>query len=377
MSALEVRVVTTTEALDALQPEWEELEREGGRSVFVTFDWLRAWWKHYAAGRELRVFVAREEGRIAGVLPLYVGAAPLLPGIPARVLRLLGSGADTSPDYLGPLWRQERGEETLAALCEAAVASAGWDGIDVTDVAEDSPFLAALEGACRRAGVAALRRPGWRISIVPLPATWEEYLATLSRDRRNSIRRMRRRAEEAGGRFFTWDGAPPLDAVVDRLVELHHERWKGRADRYAFSTSEYVGFHRDVMHACAAKGRLRLYCLEIAGQLAAIYYCYAYDGEVAYFQAGFDPRHEKLRPGYVLMAYALEQAVAEGARRFDMLKGQYAHKATWTSESRSTASLRAYRRGLRGALLQLRREQLAEWKARRETPSAPAAEAEP
>lgn len=380
MSPPEVCFVTSLEALDALQPAWQRcLERSVSASVFVSFEWQRAWWAHYAAGHPLRVAVASEDGQVTGILPLYVGTAPLVPGFRARVLRLVGSGADTSPDYLGPVLDESHGPATLAALCRAVACSPGWDAMDLTDVAESSPFLAEMERACRDAGIAAARLPGWRISIVRLPPSWDEYLATLSRDRRNSVRRMRRRIEEAGGRFFTWAGDPSLDVVIDRLVELHHQRWRGRADKYAFSTPEYVGFHRDVMRACAERGRLRLYCLELQGAIAAVYYCYAFNGEVAYFQGGFDPRHEKLRPGYTLMAYALEQAIAEGARVFDMLKGEYAHKAIWTSDSRATESLRAYRTSPRGRLLHFRREQLARWKAGRTTPAAaaPAQEVEP
>jgi CelD/BcsL family acetyltransferase involved in cellulose biosynthesis len=113
------------------------------------------------------------------------------------------------------------------------------------------------------------------------------------------------------------------------------------------------------MHALAARGRLRLYCIAVGETLAAVYYCYAFDGEVAHFQGGFDPQYHNLSPGAALMAYAIEQAIAEGARVFDMLKGEYPHKTIWTNARRRTLGVRAYRPSLRGRLLQLRREVLA------------------
>jgi CelD/BcsL family acetyltransferase involved in cellulose biosynthesis len=355
-SAPEVSFVTSVAGLDALRPDWERcLERSEGASIFVTFEWLRAWWAHYGAGRTLRIAIARREGRVTGILPLYVGTASLLPGLPARVLRLLGSGADTSPDYLGPVVETEGAAETLAALCRAAARSPGWDAIELTDVLESSPFLPRMEEACGEAGMAPRRTPGSTILIARLPAAWPEYVATLSRDRAKNMRYVRRAWDKAGARFFTWAGDPPLDAVVDRLAELHRLRWEGRAEKHAFSSPSYIAFHRDVMHALAARGRLRLHCLAIGDALVAVYYCYAFGGEVSHFQSGFDPGRQNMSPGSAVMAFAIEQAIAEGARVFDMLKGEYPHKAIWANERRSTVGLRAYRTGVRGGLLRLRR----------------------
>ncbi len=369
-SAPEVRFVTSDAEFDALRPDWERcLERSAGASIFVSFEWLRAWWAHYSSGRVLRIAVARTDGRVTGILPIYVGTAPLVPGFPARVLRLLGSGSDTSPDYLGPVVEADDEPATLAALCRAVVRRSGWDALDLTDVLEESAFLGSMEAACREAEIAPHRTPGWGIFIARLPATWTEYLGGLSTDRAKNIRRSRRVWERAGGRFFTWAGEPPLDAVVARLAELHRLRWQERADTYAFSSASYVDFHREVMHALASRGRLRLHCLAMGDTLVAIYYCHAFGGEVAHFQSGFDPRHHSMSPGSSLMAYAIEQAIGEGARVFDMLKGEYPHKAIWANDRRSTVGLRAYRPSLRGRLLRFRREVLAGMRRRRTAPA--------
>jgi CelD/BcsL family acetyltransferase involved in cellulose biosynthesis len=360
MSAPEVSFVTSEAGLDALRPEWEDcLARAAAASIFVSFDWQRAWCAHYAPGRALRIAVARRGGRLTGILPLYVGAAPLAPGLPGRVLRLVGSGGDTSPDYLGPVVDEDGAPETLDALCRAALLDRGWDALDVTDVLATSPFLARLEHACRQAGLPVLRTAGWSIFVARLPASWPEFLKALGHDRAKDVRRALRLCEGAGGRFFTWAGDPPLDEVVDRLAELHRLRWDGRAETCAFSSPQYLGFHRELMHALAARGRLRLYCLALDGALVAVKYAYAFRGEIAHFQSGFDPARQRLSPGVALTAYAVQQAIAEGASLVDMLKGEYPHKAYWANDRRTTAGVRAYRTHVRGRLLRFRREVLA------------------
>jgi CelD/BcsL family acetyltransferase involved in cellulose biosynthesis len=363
---LEVSIVRSNEELTSLKDAWDAcVERYPGSSVFVTWDWLHLWWVHYGRGQPLRLVVARGEGRVLGLLPLYVQRRRMLAGFSSRVLRPVGRGGDTAPDYLGAIVDGDHEQEVLPALCQAVVADRSWDAMDLTDFLEDSAFPAAMEAACREGGLRVHRRPFGRIPVAPLPATWDAYLANMRRDQRHNVRRARRRlVEEHKGRLFTWEDAASLDRAIDRLGELHRLRWKDRAESHSFSTEEYVAFHRDVMHACHARGRLRLHCLELEGELVAMNYCYAFRDEMCLFQCGFEPRLEKLRPGYVLVGWSIEQAIAEGMRVFDFLKGEYAYKRIWAPDSRTTGLLHAYRSTPGGLLFGLRRHVLPDLRRR-------------
>jgi CelD/BcsL family acetyltransferase involved in cellulose biosynthesis len=239
------------------------------------------------------------------------------------------------------------------------IADPSWDAMELTDFTEDSAYPAAMATACREGGLRVRRLASGRIPIAQLPATWNEYLSTMTKDQRHNIRRARRRViEECHGRLFTWQDAADLDRAIDRLGELHRLRWKDRAEQYSFSTSKYIAFHRDVMHACQPRGRLRLHCLELEGRMVAMNYCYAFRDEMALFQCGFEPGLERLRPGYVLVAWSIEQAIAEGMRVFDFLKGEYAYKMIWARDTRSVGLLQAHRRTPGGLLFGLRRRVL-------------------
>jgi CelD/BcsL family acetyltransferase involved in cellulose biosynthesis len=192
-----------------------------------------------------------------------------------------------------------------------------------------------------------------------LPESWEAYLQAQHRDRRYTLRQTRRRVEaQPGARLFLWNDPARLDRAIDRLVALHHLRWQGRDEEHAFSTPEYVAFHREVMHACQNRGWLRLYCLEIGGEIVAMFYFYRFRDGVYYFQGGFDPALSKLRPGLVLMGYAIEHAIGEGNRVFDMLRGEYDYKTQWAKERRQTYFHRAYRWSPAALAYRLRHELL-------------------
>lgn len=344
---MNVRRVGDEAGLAALREPWGALlERSPVASVFMSWEWLSAWWRHYGAPHRLAVLVAEDGGRVAGILPTYVRRERVFRAVPYRLLRFLGTGGDTAPDDLDALLDPDLAPQAAAALARHVLDAEAWDALRLTDMAGPSPFRAAL--GTQVAGKALLAHEDGesaRISYLDLPASWEAYLQAQHRDRRAKLRRERRVIEALpGARFFVWDDPATLDAAIDRLIELHRMRWQGRADQHAFSSQAYNRFHREAMRDCLARGWLRLYCLAIDGAVAAMLYCYRFRGIVFHFQGGFDPAYGKVSPGQVLMGYAIEHAIGEGSRGFDMLRGEYGYKTSWAPQRRLTHYVEAYRR---------------------------------
>jgi CelD/BcsL family acetyltransferase involved in cellulose biosynthesis len=151
---------------------------------------------------------------------------------------------------------------------------------------------------------------------------------------------------------------------VDRLIELHHRRWEGKGRAHGFSSPEYVGFHRAVMAACLARGQLRLYCLELGGKIAAMLYMYRFRDAIYLMQAGFDPELARVKPGLVLLGWALEQAIEERLRAVDFLKGEHRYKEELASGERETTYLTVPRRTFAAVVFGARRVVLPGLKAR-------------
>jgi CelD/BcsL family acetyltransferase involved in cellulose biosynthesis len=362
----EFEVVREAEGFRSLQPEWECcFEASPHSKIFTTWEWLYRWWTHYGEGHRLRIVVARAEGRVAGILPLYLRETRVLRRIRASVGHFVGTGGDTSPDYLGVIADARREPDCSLALAEFAVRRLHWDGLDLSDMSPETPFERGLLAECSAMGGAARAALPAPIALVRLPGSFDAYLGTLSSVRRQGVRRKRRLVErELGGRFFVWSDAERLDQAVDELVALHHRRWASRHGPHAFSTPQYVGFHRELMRECLRRGWLRLYVLAGNEGTLAMLYCYRFRGEVSFFQSGFDPLYERLGPGSVLMGYAIEDAIREGNAVFDMLKGDHDYKTAWANATGLTTSLWASRPSLRGRAFRLMKHQLPAMKAR-------------
>ncbi|OIQ83140.1 hypothetical protein GALL_350660 [mine drainage metagenome] len=345
---MHIEVVTTNAEFDALKDHWSELEAAcQTSSLFVTWEWQRLWWKHYGANRTLRILIARDGDRLVGMLPMYLERYFARRALPVSKLCLLGSGGDTAPDDLDPLIHPDAGPGVAQGLVEYVFARlGGWDLLLCPDLDPEAPFTRALINAGRRSR-GLLRVSDAReiiFGLLPQSQSWDDYLAGLSAHRRKGLRHKRRNFEQQeAAEVVLCDRADELDAAFDRLAHLHRQRWAGRTDEPAFSSAEYLGFHRELMHALLRRGALRLLELRLQGQTIAMRYGYRKRDTYFDLQSGFDPAFSSFSPGELSMGYSIEQAIREGCKVFDMLRGDYGHKRQFFAQTRSAVEVRLIR----------------------------------
>jgi CelD/BcsL family acetyltransferase involved in cellulose biosynthesis len=202
-------------------------------------------------------------------------------------------------------------------------------------------FYPAITEAAHKAFMLPSSGRSERIAYLSLPATWDAWLGSLHRDKRYRIKNIRKKAQPA--RFFVWTDAATLDQGIDRLIWLHNKRWEQAGQQHAFSTDDYKNFHRALMHALHARDQLRLYALELQGQIAAMYYFYKFRDGVYLMQSGFDPDFGDVKPGQVLLGHIVENAISEGNKVLDFLRGDHRYKDELATGERETVYVTAFR----------------------------------
>jgi len=342
-----------------LQAQWNALaERTRSVTVFSTWEWQSTWWKYYGTGHKLQIIAVWDGDRLVGLLPLYVKKSSFAPLLSLREALLVGAGGDTSPDYLGPLLDPEHEEAVATLLAERMLAKrAEWDALSFTDMSP-GPFAERLVQRLQGAGIDAHSNPCSSIQVARLPATWDEYLAPMHRDRRYRVRHLRRNAlQKLGAQLHAPQTEAELESAVEDLIALHRKRWESKDEsKGAFRSQRYVAFHREVIGLCNRNGWIRFHRVAVEGKAAAVFYCYRYRDEVLYFQSGFDPDLERHSLGQVLMGFAIETSIGEGARVFDLLKGEHAYKNSWSNDVRTTLDVVAHNTSALGRLRLLRRK---------------------
>ncbi len=363
---MQIERVTSLQSFDALEADWRALETGSARnSVFLGWDWQRLWWTHYGCGRQLRILVARAGNKVVGIFPLYLEHHRVARILQVRKLRPIGAGGDTAPDDLGILSDPSCEEAVTQAFVHHILTRCErWQLLDLVDLPSDSPLVDCLARRASHRPALIERAPPNLITYGELPADWDRYRQSLSRNRREVLGRKRRKFEQQpGARFHQIVDDAQIDPAFDRLAELHRRRWQGRTEELSFTSEQYLGFHRDMMHALLHRKRLLFYALEMNGEIIAMFYGFRHAQTCYYFQAGFDPQHAALSPGEVLMGYVIEAAIDAGCTRFDMLKGDYDHKRHFFAQTRQTVDIRVHRPGLIHWLYRVK-----QWRLERRTP---------
>jgi CelD/BcsL family acetyltransferase involved in cellulose biosynthesis len=336
----EAQLVTTTDALQSLQPQWERLWRAvPGATPFQSPHWLLPWWRHVGRGALATIAVrCAARGELVALAPLYLHTDPAT----AR-RRLFPLGIATS-DYLDwlvlPGWEQE----ALAGLgAQLARSTHEWDVLDWLQLRRDSSLL----------GLAAA--PGWRRElsdgephpVLQLKASSAGGAPPIPKRMTDNLRYCRRRAARAGTLAYETADAKSLSVLLDALVRLHAQRWSLRALPGVLRDESVLAWHREASELLLTAGLLRLHALRLDGELIAVLYCLAdtlpaHERRHYYYLGGFDPCWRELNPGTLLVGHAIEQAVAEGAAAFDFLRGSEPYKYRWGAVDQPMCSLRLW-----------------------------------
>lgn len=365
---LTTAVVADPAALEALRPDWLGLlARSASNEVTLTATWLLTWWEVFGGrdGRCLRVAVFREGGRLVGLVPLLSRRHWYPPGLPFRRLEPLGSGEREEDaicsDYLNVV--AERGCEGRVADALAAAVTGGalgpWDELVLPLMDGSGPMPELLVAAFRRAGVPAEAVETSRAPYIPLPATWEEYLAALTKKHRYNVNRVRRDFEEWAGRDWRVcrvESPAELEEGKRILVGLHRDRWDGVGNAGVFRSPLFVRFHDAVLPRLLGQGALELMWLVARGEPVAATYSLVWDGKVSFYQCGRKvDLPPQVRPGSVLLQHAIRAAIEQGRREFDFLGGAALYKMQLALAVRPLVQVRAARPSAVEALRRLAR----------------------
>jgi CelD/BcsL family acetyltransferase involved in cellulose biosynthesis len=244
----------------------------------------------------------------------------------------MGAPLSDYEDFVGPTRRDELAAAFLGHL---ASQRKRWDLCDLNDLRDGSPIV--------RAGKDGLRvelAHHRMCPVIPLPPTWDAYHKALSKNTRANIGRRRRKLEkEFGAKLSTVGPGDDLPAAMEDLFSLHGARWNKRGVGGAFAAPEVRAMHHEIAPKFLARGWLKLHRLTTEEQCRATFYCFQLHERVYYYLSGFDPTLSKHSPGNVMMAYAVERAIGDGAREFDLLRGDETYKYAWNAEDRQTMRL--------------------------------------
>jgi CelD/BcsL family acetyltransferase involved in cellulose biosynthesis len=322
---IETAIISDADALGRLRPEWERLwQRDPNATPFQSASWQMAWWRHFGTAEPLLV-IARRNGDLVGLLPLYLlrepGCTKLLP-IGVAVSDYIAIVVDPCAGDVGDI------------LTEAIAGIKDWDECWLPDLVPDAALARARAGS----GLQVRTTAATPCPVLELPVIAGTLDAVARRKTLRDLRQVRARSAAVGGARIEVVGGDRLDIALDDLFSLHEQRWRSRGEAGVCVDPRLQAFHREAARGLLAQGMLRLYRLWIGSAVAAVFYGFAAKGVVYAYLGGFDPTLPRLSPGAQIIAYAIAEAIAEGATQFDFLRGGEAYKYAWGAVDRPKIS---------------------------------------
>ncbi len=354
------RVITDAAALENLRPAWSALlERSGTNEPTLSPEWLLTWWRVFGGsqGRRLRVACFEENGRLIGLAPLLAKLSWYRRSVPFRRLEALGSGEDPTEaicsDYLSIIAERGAEEHIATRLARALVTKelGAWDEFVIPLMDGSGPMPTLLETAFSQAGCRAEIAVTTQAPYVPLLESWDAYLKALTKKHRQQLRYSLRDFDAWAGdtqRLESVQTPDQLEKGLAILIDLHKQRWHDPAEGGVFRAPRFNAFHHAILPQLLQAGALQLTWLAAHGRPVAAMYNIVWNNKIYFYQSGRDtnlPSH--LRPGVVVIAKVLQQAIQAGRREFDFLGGASTYKMQLALATRPLVELRVTRPGVR------------------------------
>lgn len=321
-SGIDCKLIRTTAELEAFQPQWSALWLEDSHAMpFQRPEWLLPWW-HQFGRPDLRAIAVSQHGRLVALFPFYIYREP---NSGERQLLLLGV---STTDYLDGIFSPDCTREHVQAALDFLQAEGDWDVLHAGQLLPHSMLFQTFQcqsNVQRWSGESCSRMRAVTIAELPVKI------------RRNAMY-YRNRAMRRGNLEFTVEDPSNWVETFDALERLHTTRWQRSGQPGVLADPRVLACHREALPLLQQNGILRLCSLRLDGEIIGVLYSLIDPPSRAertqyFYLTAFSPEHAELRPGTLLLGFAIEHAAQEGVRTIDMLRGDEAYKKIWHVES--------------------------------------------
>jgi hypothetical protein len=325
---------------EELEREWLELQARSECSYFQSWGWIGTWLAEIAGGLAPRVIRVRSGERLIGMgvfVPRDIRRHGLITSRALYLNEYPYDGRNMVIEYNGML--AEKGQEsavnneTIRHLLQeyqktdefyfGAVTDKSF--IDVQDVISDADFISNEESVIWLVDLARLESP-----------SLEDFLSSLSKNRRSQIRRSFRLYEHQERLSLSEaNDVAEAQAYFDGLKVLHTRRWQMKGGSGLFVNPLWESFHRSLIQSRFSEGEVQL--LKVGNKQTTIGYLYnlVWRGHVYVLQTGFSINTDnRYMPGYVVHAMAIAYNKARGMSEYDLMHGDSLYKQILCNQSR-------------------------------------------
>ena len=327
-----LQAVGDVDEVGALEADYARLCRVTGNNLpFSQHAWHLTWCRHFLncdprIEEEPLFYILRDaRNDCVAILPFILSRRRFGP---LKVVSVVPLGADSAiTEIRTPLVQEGYGHLTARAARDALDHVSDWDWVHWSGLRGE--FAEALSVG---------KDLQWQAPIsdfvLDLPPSWEEFLAGLKYNIRQSLRHCYNSLARHGHSFEldVIESSRELQPALSRFLQLHHlraacTRGPPHADRFASTVSRE--FLYDVCGRLADGGALKLFALKIGGETVAMRIGFVVGDNLYLYYSGFDPKWWDFSVMTTTMAEAIKYAIGRGLRTVNLSPTQNVTKSRW------------------------------------------------
>ena len=326
----EVRIGPLPE-IGRLHDTWIELQKRSKASYFLSWAWIGTWLELICDGNRAQL-VSVSRGAIIVGLGVVTARRRFMDLGPLHIrLHEVGDPIldNLTIEYNGLLTEAGHEKSVLAAVVKhLAQHDKRWltfylPGLDVENLDLERLQSDALE-------LRTHLRATHYVDLGHLRTTGHEYITALPAQTRNTIRGTQRKLEQNFGEISveTADTHARKREFFDELVRLHQASWIAKGSPGAFSDPRILQFHDRLIAASSADEGVQFVRLDAGSRSIGYIYNIVWRKRVYYYQAGIDYAGcgHLGSPGLLLLAHAVQRALADGMDRYEFRAGDAFYK---------------------------------------------------
>jgi exosortase A-associated hydrolase 1 len=324
-----------------LQADWTALETRSDTSIFQSWTWIKSWIDALPISVEIHRLNVWHGEDLVGIGLFGKAAQTRHKLIRSRTLWLSESGypdIDTLTIEHNNLLIYRGWENVVwpAAIDELMKRKHEWDEIRISGIT-NTRSLTSINQHAQAIGLmphTEFSKPYFWVDLEGMRPDQGAYLKALSRNTRQQIKRAIKLYEEKGQLGLSLAGSEEQAlSYLDQLKQLHQAYWNKKGYAGAFSTEFANKFHRNLVTNGFANNQIQLIKITAGEATVGMLYNFMNQNRVCNYQAGlvYDA-NQKLKPGLVCHALAIEMNIAMGNKSYDFLMGESQYKRSLSTK---------------------------------------------
>ena len=320
---MKVERIRDFESLDELKDTWNKLLFSSEQNcIFLTHEWISSWWKCFSENNSLEILIFKDENENPE------GIAPFM--IKNKTFRFIASREVS--DYCDIITVNGRRKEIYENLLNyLRINYSDIKKIELMNIKFSSPTLAFLPPLAPEHGFSSSCIETEVAPLLELPSSYEDYMKGLSKKNRHELRRKLKRVESLKGvETAKVTKTRELRSSIETFIALHK---KGSPSKQKFWQKKGMcDFFSEITYRFSLQKWVELNFLFYEERIMAALLNFSYSDQIYFYNVAFNKDFAWHSPGLFLFNHCIKQAISDGKRKVDFLRGREKYKYYFGAE---------------------------------------------